>query len=323
MSELTRRKLLAGILAALTTQQVGTFGEAHQPSRLGYLHDAPLSFTLPQFARALADVGYIQGNNIIIESRWTREAPNGIVGLARELVDLKADVIVAEGNRAVRAAQLATRRIPIVMAPANFPLEHGFISALARPGGNITGIMFASDREVQGKIGVFAEIVPNARILGFLADADTDQAERVAVERAALRFGMRVVTAAVRRGELETVFLGLKRDSVDGLFVSRCSFAVGVRRLLVDLAAKHHIPAIWEPGLLGDDGALVTYGARLPDLYSRVAYFVDRLIKGARPAELPVTEPTRFELVINIAAANALQISVPTSVIARADRTIQ
>jgi putative ABC transport system substrate-binding protein len=309
--------LLAAPLAAEAQQ-------ADKLHRIGFLHVADGSFSLPYLKAALADLGYVEGKSLILETRFAHGSVDRLPALAAELAAAKVEVIMAAGDQAVRAANNATKTIPIVMAFASLPVEHGFVKSLARPGGNITGVTVISDPNVDAKrIELLPEVAPKAKVIAILQVVGTGEGESAAVERATRTLGVRLVVVKVRPGDYEAAFATMNRERADALFVGRGPAIFMARRALIELVARHRIPAIWEARVMVEDGGLLSYGPSFPDLYRRIASVVDRIVKGANPAELPVEQPTKFELVINLKTAKALGLTIPQSVLQRADQVIE
>jgi len=292
--------------------------------RIGFLHIADGSFSLPYLKPALADLGYVEGKSLVLETRFAHGSVDRLPALAAELVAAKVEVIMAAGDPAVRAAKDATTTIPIVMAFASLPVEHGFVKSLARPGGNITGVTVISDPDVDAKrVELLREVAPTAKIVAMLQVAGAGEGESAAVERATRTLGVRLVVVKVRPGDYEAAFATMKRERASALFVGRGPTLFIARRVLIELAARHRIPAIWEARVMVEEGGLLSYGPSFPDLYRRVASVVDRILKGAKPGDLPVEQPTKFELVINLKTAKALGLTIPPSVLLRADEVIE
>jgi putative ABC transport system substrate-binding protein len=322
---MNRRTFLCGLtLGTLAAPLAAGAQQADMVRRIGFLHIADGSFSLPYLKPALADLGYVEGKSLVLETRFAHGNVNRLPALAAELVAMKVEVIVAAGDPAVRAAKAATTTIPIVMAFASLPVEHGFVKSLARPGGNITGVTVISDPGVDAKrIQFLREVAPTAKTVAMLQVAGAGEGEAAAVERAMRTLGVRLVVVKVRPGEYEVAFATMKRERAGALFVGRGPVLFIARRELIELAARHRIPAIWEARVMVEEGGLLSYGPSFPDLYRRAASVVDRIIKGANPADLPVEQPTTFELVINLKTAKALGLTIPPSLMLRADQVIE
>jgi putative ABC transport system substrate-binding protein len=266
----------------------------------------------------------VEGKSAILEMRFAHGNIDRLSALAAELVAAKVEVIMAAGDTAVRAARSATNTIPIVMAFASFPIDHGLVKSLARPGGNITGVTVAPDPAVDAKrLELLREVVPRAKTMGLLQIAGAAEGESVAVERAARDLGIRLVIVNARPGDYEAAFATMNRERVEALFIGRGPVLFLARRTLIELAARHRLPAIWEARIMVEDGGLPSYGPSFADLYRRVASVVDRILKGANPAEIPVELPTKFEFVINMKTAKALGLTIPPSLVFRAEHVIE
>ena len=225
---------------------------------------------------------------------------------------------------AVDAAKDATKTIPIVMGIVDDPVGRGVVSSLARPGGNVTGVTYSVGPEIhQKRLALLKEAVPRAARIAGLAVRDTRQSTRQATQQAASLLGVKLIVVEVRNAEYERGFATVAAERADALVVMASAILTNDRRRIIELAARHRLPAIYEWPESADEGGLMAYGASVRDLFRRVAAFVDRIFKGARPAELPVEQPTVFELVINLATAKALGLTIPPSLLARADQVIE
>jgi putative tryptophan/tyrosine transport system substrate-binding protein len=270
----------------------------------------------------LRELGYVEGQNLVVERRYAEGKTDRLPGLARELVRVPVDVIVAV-SVAVEVAKDATKTIPIVMGFATDPVGRGVVSSLARPGGNITGVAYSVGPEIhQKRLELLKEAVPNARIAG-LAGRDTSQSTMQATQQAASSLGVKLIVVEVRGDEYERAFATMVAERAAALAVISSSILNTDRRLIIKLAARHRLPAIYEWREHVEEGGLMAYGASVRDLYRRVAAFVDRILKGAKPADLPIEQPTTFEFVINLKTAKALGLTIPPSLLARADQVIE
>jgi putative ABC transport system substrate-binding protein len=330
-----KRTAVPSILVAVVLLAVGVIAEAQQPKkvpRIGYLSpsDAATESTRSEpIRRALRELGYIEGQNIVIEYRYAEGKVDRFSELTAELVRLKVDVIVAAGgNRIILAAKNATKTIPIVMMGAGVdPVEAGHVESLARPGGNITGITTLT-RELGGKrLELLKEAVPKVARVAVLYEpaapgAALDVKEVLPVAARAL--GLTIQPWEVRDTDgLEKVFAALNKQRPDGLFVTRSRLIGDNQKRIVGFALKSRLPSMYFDRGAVDAGGLMSYGADLADSYRRVAYFVDRILKGAKPADLPVEQPTKFELVINLKTAKQIGLTIPPNVLARADKVIK
>ena len=308
---------------------------AQQPkkvTRIGYLsvtNPTAESTRTEAIRLALRELGNIEGQNIVIEYRYGDAKPNRLPQLAVELVSLKVDIIVAAGGtNVVRAAKNATKTIPIVMAGQGIdPVEAGFVKSLARPGGNVTGLSNPS-RELAGKrLELLKEAVPKLARVAVLYDPAAPSGTRNVKEifpLAARSLGLTVRTWEVRSAEdFDNVFAALNKHRPDGLYVSGGALINNNRKRLVAFALKSRLPSMYQSREYVDAGGLMSYDADLADSYRRVAIYVDKILKGAKPADLPIEQPTKFEFVINLKTAKQIGMTIPPSVLARADRVIK
>jgi putative ABC transport system substrate-binding protein len=302
--------------------------EAQPPvkiARIGILREGSAPDPLVEgFRRGLRELGYVEGQNIRIEYRWAEGRDDRLSGLAADLVRLKVDVIVASGRSALLAKR-ATTTIPIVMPIAADPVGLGLVASLARPGGNVTGFNFQSE-ELPGKwVELLREALPGIARVAALWHPPTEASQLKVVEAAARSLGVRLLTPKVLRpDELGTAFAEARKDRAQALIILASPFFFAHRARLVELAAKHGLPAMYfQREFVVDSGGLMSYGPDLRDLFRRAATYVDKILKGAKPADLPVEQPTRFELVINMKTAKALGLTIPPSLLARADDVLQ
>jgi putative tryptophan/tyrosine transport system substrate-binding protein len=281
---------------------------------------------LEAFRQGLRELGYVEGQNLIIESRYAEGSEERLPDLAAELVRLKVEVIVAGGSSTIRAAQHATRTIPIVMAGSYDPVGRGLVASLARPGGNTTGVSTLG-AELPGKrLELLKETVPQSARVAVLANPAAGGYESVMhnLTGAAQALGLQLRVVELRRAEeLDTAFATMTREGVDALIVvPDRALMDGLRGRTVDLAATHRLPAMYDGREYVVAGGLMSYGPSLLDMFQRAATYVDRILKGAKPADLPVAQPTKFELVINLKTAKALGLTVPPSLLFQANEVI-
>src|SRR5215813_14209824 len=304
---------------------------AQQPKkvpRIGFLIGASSSNPArhESFRQGLRELGYIEGKSIVIEWRSAEGKRGNIPSLAAELVRLKVDVIVTAGPLPTRSAKQATATIPIVMAYDDDPVGSGFVTSLARPGGNITGLATLS-QEISGKqLELLKEIVPKLSRVGVLGDAirpGTPQALRE-INVAADAFGVQLQYLEVRGPkDIEIAFRAASKERADAVLVLASPILTPQRKHVIELAAKSRLPAIYARRESVEDGGLMSYGVSISDLIRRAAVYVDKILKGAKPADLPVEQPTKFEFIINLKAAKQLGVTIPPSVLARADKVIR
>ena len=307
----------------------GPAAQAQQPGkirRIGYLSAFHQPTRVENFRQGLRELGYMEGNNIAIVLRSADGKFDRLPALAAELVRLKLEVIVTGGPGATRTAKDATGTIPIVMAQDSDPVGNGFVASLARPGGNITGSStLASD--ISGKqLELLKETVPRlsrVAVLGASTNPGNAQALRD-TEVAAGAFGVKLQILDVPNPkDIETAFRVATKGRADAVFVLNTSALNSQRKQVADLAAKRRLPAIYNRREFVEAGGLMAYGVNIDDLDRRVAYYVDRILKGAKPAELPVEQPAKFEFVINLKAAKQIGLTIPPNVLARADKVIR
>jgi putative tryptophan/tyrosine transport system substrate-binding protein len=295
--------------------------------RIGYLSAASASevaFRIEPFRQGLRELGYVEGKNIVIEYRYGEGKFDRLPELAAELVRLKVDIIVTAGPSATRPAKNATDTIPIVMTQDSDPIANGFIATLARPGGNVTGL-FTLAQELSGKrLELLKEIVPKfsrVAVIGTSTIPGNAQALKE-TQLAATAFGVQFQYLDIREPkDIELVFRATNKSRADGAVV--LNGPPYIQRRIPDFAVKYRLPAIYFSSAIVDDKGLMSYGASLSDLDRRVAIYVDKILKGAKPADLPVEQPVKFELIINLKAAKQIGLTIPPNLLARADKVIR
>jgi putative ABC transport system substrate-binding protein len=300
--------------------------QAAKIPRIGYLTLASASSNLPRreaFLHGLRNLGYIEGQNVNIEYRYANSRTDRLPELAADLVRIQVDVIVAGGTQVNLAAKKATNTIPIVMANADDPLGSGLVQSLARPGANVTGLSSMS-LELNGKrLELFREAFPKVRRLAVLWHTLSNPAFRE-TQAAAAPLGFEIRSLEVRgRTELESTLPLITKERVDGLFPVTSAFMSANRKPIVEFAAKNRFPALYPNDEYVTDGGLMSYAANVHEMHRRAATYVDKILKGAKPADLPVEQPTKFELVINLKTAKQIGLTIPPNVLARADRVIK
>jgi ABC-type uncharacterized transport system substrate-binding protein len=297
--------------------------------RIGYLAANSASFISARteaFRQGLRDLGFVEGRNIIVEYRYAEGKQDQLAHLAAELVRLKVDAIVTVGPTATRSAKEATSVIPIVMAADSDPVGNGFVMSLAGPGGNITGLSILSP-ELSGKqLELLKEIVPKlsrVAVLGTSTNPGNSQAVRE-TELGASVLGVQHLYLDIRSGEdIGSVFGGVIKSHADAVLVLQTPVATSHRKEIVGLATKNRLPAIYNREEFVEDGGLMSYGTSYPALFRRAATYVDKILKGRKPADLPVEQPTKFEFIINLKAAKQIGLTIPPNVLARADKVIR
>ncbi len=305
---------------------------AQQPTkiaRIAFLGGATapaLSKRLESFRQGLHELGYFEGKNIVIDYRYGGGNQGLLPAFASELVSSKVDVIITGGPLSTRAAREATTKIPIVMAFDNDPVGNGFVASLARPGGNITGLSTLYP-EISGKqLDLLKEIFPRlsrVAVLGNLNEPGNEQALKE-TERATSAFRAQVQYFDVNSSEdIETAFQAASKARVDAALVLAGAVFFSHRARVADLAIKSRVPAVYQATEYVDAGGLMTYGVNINDLFRRAATYVDKILKGAKPADLPVEQPKKFEFVVNLKAAKQIGLTIPPNVLARADQVIR
>ena len=314
--------ILLGPLAA-QAQQTG------KPYRIGFLGNSTAALEanlVGPFRAGLRDLGYVEGRNVLIEYRWTEGKYERFPALIGDLVALKVDVIVTAGTPATLAVKKATTSIPLVMVAVGDPVGTGIVPSLSRPGGNITGLTSIST-EMDGKrLELLREVIPNVSHVAVLWNAASPL--QVLAEKqtraAAQVLRMNVLSLGVRTiEEIEGAFAAIVRERPGALLVLADRLFLHHRARIMDFAARHRLPGVHAYRELVEAGGLMSFGPSYADMHRRAAYFVDRILKGAKPADLPVERPATFELVINLKAAKALGLTIPQSVLLRATEVIQ
>jgi ABC-type uncharacterized transport system substrate-binding protein len=307
----------AGAQPAAKTPRIAVLDTSSMAAR-AHLWDA--------FRQGLRELGYVEGRNLTIESRWADGKTERLPGLAAEVVRLKPDVIVTAGAPAALVAKQATTTIPIVMTGVGDPVPLGLVASLARPGGNITGLTNLTIELAGKRVGLLKEVAPKVSRVALLRDeanpaADFNVKE---TEAAATSVGLTLRVFGVRSpDEFSSAFSAMLKEQVGALIVGPSPMFFGQRRRLAELAARNQLPTVFSLGEYTQAGGLMSYGPHFPDLYRRAATFVDKILKGAKPADLPVEQPTRFELVINLKTAKAIGLTIPQSLLLRADEVFE
>jgi putative ABC transport system substrate-binding protein len=330
MEKTMKRRIVVLYVATL----IATFAhlaDAQQPTkipRIGYLgvtSPSAVAARTEAFRQGLRELGYVEGKNIVIEWRYAEGKPDRLSELAAELVRLKVDVIVTGGPQATRPAKETTVTIPIVMAFDNDPVGSGFVASLARPGGNITGLSTLAP-EISGKqLELLKEIVPKlsrVTVFGNATMSGNAQALRE-VKVAAEALGVHLQYLEVQAPkDIETAFRAASKGRADAV-LALTNPVLGYRAQVADLAIKSRVPTMYQASEYVEAGGLMTYGASITDLFRRAATYVDKILKGAKPADIPVEQPTKFELIINLKTAKQIGLTIPPNVLARADRVIK
>lgn len=318
--------LIASGLASVPSTQAQ---QTKKIPRIGFLlasSPSALSARAQAFRQGLRDLGYVEGKNILIEWRYAEGKLDRLPALAAELVHLKVEVIVTGGPQATRPAKETTTTIPIVMGFDSDPVGSGVVASLARPGGNITGLSTLAP-ELSGKqLELLKEIVPRlsrVAVLGNSAEPGNAQALKE-TERAAGAFAVQLQYLNILGvKDIETAFREATKVRADAVLLLVSPVVISHRKQIAELAAKSRLPVIYPWPEFVEDGGLMTYGVSSADLFRRAAIYVDKILKGAKPAELPVEQPTKFELVINLKSAKQIGLTIPPNVLARADKVIR
>jgi len=295
--------------------------------RVGVLwSSAPPSKFDQAFRKGMADLGYIDGKNILFEYRWSDFKPERLPTLAAELVQSQVDVIVSASEAAIRALQQATKTIPIVFAATGDPIFSRFVASLAHPGGNITGFSLMAPELASKRLQLLGSLVATKDRIAMLWDANNQSMEQRVkqAEAAAPSLNIKLLRPEIRsEADLEATFAALAREPPDALLVFIDPFTYGHRAQIVEFAAQQRLPAIYEDRVFVETGGLLSYGPDSAENFRRAAGYVDKILKGAKPSDLPVEQPTKFELVINMKAATALGLQVPRELLVRADNVIE
>jgi len=312
---------------------LGLTAQAQQPkkiAKIGYLIPSTPAATaqnIEAFRQRLRELGYVDGKSFVLEPRYAEARAERLPELARELVGLKVDVIVVATDSAIAAVKLETQTIPIVMAISSDPVGTGFVAGLARPGGNVTGLSSISP-ELSGKrLELLREVVPGLSRVAFLWNPDVrgNVLDYRETEGAARSLRLQLQSVEVVRAEgLDRAFSAVTKERAQALIVPPLNpVAFSNRDQIVSFAQRNQLPSIYAQREYVDAGGLMSYGPSTPDMHRRAAIYVDKILKGAKPADLPVEQPTKFELVINLKTAKQIGVTIPPSVLARADQVIK
>jgi putative ABC transport system substrate-binding protein len=329
---MTRASRMKFVLLLVGSMFAIHFAQAQQSTklpRIGFLagtKPAAVAARVAAFQQGLREIGYVEGTNIVVEYRYAEGNADRERELAAELAGLKVDVIVTTGPTVTRAVKEATFTIPIVMAQDGDPVASGFVSSLARPGGNITGLSTLAP-EISGKrLELLKEIVPKlSRVAVIGASTEPGNAQFLKeMEFAArsLKVNLQYLDVLTSK-DIESAFRAAVKERADGVVMLGSQIFNTHRKQIVEIAAKSRLPATYTRPEYVEDGGLMTYGPSINDLFRRAATYVDKIVKGAKPADLSIEQPTKFELVINLKAAKQIGLTIPQNVLARADRVIK
>jgi putative ABC transport system substrate-binding protein len=303
--------------------------EAQQPGKVPRL--GVLLYSNPQtdpnilaFRGGLRDLGYIDGQNISFDYRFADGKPERLPDLAADLVRVKPDVIFALGGDVVPALQRATRTIPVVMWTSNDPVQAGFVSSLARPGGNITGLTLILDELAGKRLELLKEVAPRISRVAVLWNPDHADPEFREIKRAAVTFDVRLQSLEVRHGdEFDSAFQTAARGQAEAMIVVSSRLMQRNRQRVLVFSTKNRLPLIGDWGAWAPEGALISYGPSITEMVARAAMYVDKILKGSKPSDLPIERPSKFELVVNLKTATQIGITIPPQVLARADKVIK
>jgi putative tryptophan/tyrosine transport system substrate-binding protein len=325
-----RRAFIVAVAAALAGSLAAEGKQAGKVYRLGILSPGkvpdPEVATAPNLVpRHLRELGYFDGGNLILERRFADGNIERLLGLARELVQLRADVIVTAGADATQAARDVTATIPIVMVTALDPVARGWVASLSRPGGNITGVTTVAETVLAAKrLELIKEAAPRSARIAVLAVAGPgSRAQMREAQKAASPLRVALIVVEVVGGDYDRAFTTMVAERADAVLVLMSPILTRDHKQIIDRAAKYRLPAIYEWRDHVERGGLMSYGSSLVELSRRAAAQVDKIFKGAKPANLPVERPTKYELVINLTTAKALGLTIPPSLLARADQIIE
>jgi putative ABC transport system substrate-binding protein len=324
-----RRHLVALLGGATAWPHIGHGQQPAMPV-IGFLSGAspgPFAGLVAAFRLGLNDTGFVEGQNVAIEYRWAEGRFDRLPQMANDLVARQVAALVATaGDRSALSAKAATATIPIVFSSGGDPVATGLVASLSRPGGNLTGVSLFTTLLEAKRLGLLHEALPAATNIAYLVNPGNSNTQALVrdAEDGARRAGVRlVVVQAQAEGEFDAAFAGLVQQRASALAVGTGAFFNSQRERLVALAARHKMPAIYEFREFALAGGLMSYGTHLGEMYRQIGVYTGRILKGAKPGELPVLQPTRFELVINLKTAKALGITIPQGMLLRADEVIQ
>jgi putative tryptophan/tyrosine transport system substrate-binding protein len=301
--------------------------QPNQTARIGILQSGSSSSSMSRIASfrdGLRELGYVEGKNIKIDYRYAEGKTDQFAVLAAELIRLKPDVLVTSGSPGIVALMKATNKTPIVMAAIGDAVGNGFVQSLAQPGGNVTGLSFLDPDISTKRLELLKEAIPRVARVALLRHVTSGKQSLEATLAASRPLKVQVQVLEIQAlNEFDGAFVAAKKGGAEAINVLASPILFAYRKELVDLSAKHRLPGMYENKEFVESGGLLSYGANLDDLYRRAAVFVDKILKGAKPADLPVEQPTKFELVINLKAAKQIGLTIPPNVLARADRVIR
>jgi putative tryptophan/tyrosine transport system substrate-binding protein len=321
--------LLCGAATASTVWQSPVKAQQRPRPVIGFLGAGaagPSASSLAGFHQGLSETGYVEGQNLTIEYCWAEGRFDRMPGLAADLVGRKVDVIVAGADPAARAAKNATSTVPIVFIAGDDPVRQGLVASLARPGGNLTGVSFLIIELNPKRFELLQELVPQAGVIALLVNPNNPAIEPIVrdVQETARAKGVQLhILKASTESEIDTAFASLVQRQAGALLVATDPFFGSRRELILALATHHAVPAIYEFREYAMAGGLISYGTSFTAIFRQVGIYAGRILKGAKPADLPVVQPTTFELVINLKTAKAIGLTIPASILSRADEVIE
>jgi putative ABC transport system substrate-binding protein len=319
-----RRAFIVGFGGSILAATLTAWAQPPVP-RIGVLGNGrpEASAEWGAFRQGLRELGWIEGQNVAITYRAAEGKPDRFPALARDLVQLKVDVIVVAGPPAINAARDATSTVPIVFVALADPVASGYVTSLARPGGNLTGLASQYEELITKQLQLLKEAVPTVSRIALLHHRESWSVVLHAAQIGARSLGLTVRTLSVEGIEFESAFTKARSEQVGAIHVLPSPIFNAHHGRLIELAAKYRLPAMYELQLFVDNGGLMSYGPSVNDMFHDMASYVDRILRGAKPAELPIERPTKFELVINLKTAKALGLTIPQTLLLRADQVIE
>jgi putative tryptophan/tyrosine transport system substrate-binding protein len=326
---LRRRDFIVALSGAAVVGPLAA--EAQQPAMpvVGFMNNGSpdrSDFLQVAFRQGLSEIGYIEGKNVTIQYRWAEGHDDRLPAFATDLASRQVSVIAATSTQAALAAKAATTTIPIVFETGADPIKIGLVASLNRPDGNITGVTQLSSELVAKRLGLLHDLIPKAAIIGFLVNPTDPLTESQTrdVEEAAHALGLQIhVLNASTEGEINAAFATLPQLRLDALLVGAGNYFISRREQLAELAARQAVPTIYQHREIAEAGGLISYGTSIVDSYRQAGNYTGRILKGEKPADLPVLRPTKFELVINLKSAKTLSLTIPSGVLAIADEVIE
>jgi len=322
-----RREFLGALGGAAAWPLAARAQQTGKPPTIGFLGSATAAAWgqwVAAFVQGLRELGWVEGRNVIIEYRWAEGRDERFAEIVSEFVRLKVDVIVTSGG-AVLAAMQATSTIPIIFATANDPVGSGFVASLARPGGNVTGLSNQAPDLAGKRLEILREVVPNLRRLAIMGNIGNPSIaiEIGEVHATARSLGLDAATLEIRRTEDIAIAFDTLKGRADALYLATDPFVIANRIRINTFALTARLPAIYPARDFVDVGGLVSYGSNIPNRFRRAAGYVDKILRGGKPGDMPVEQPTKFDLVINLTTAKALGLTIPPTLLARADEVIE